>query len=83
MDMVKDVNGVSTCTYRNYTGVKIKIEFHCLTCKSTIVFRHKKQYSHSFWEGYFICRGCKKEVNYYSDDWNKTEIHEPNQLSLF
>lgn len=82
-DLVKTVNNISTCTFRSYDGSKVKAEFKCLDCSCQILYRHKIDYKLSFWEGSLVCRNCKKEVNYYSDDWIKTIITEPFQANLF
>lgn len=82
MDLVKNINNVSTCIYKDYTGEIIKQEFKCIECNNTLLYRHKRQYGLSFWEGNFVCLKCKKEINYYSDDWIKTNL-SVKQLELF
>ena len=83
MDIIKLINGVSTVIFTSYDGVKTKNEFRCLNCGCTRIYAHKRDYGCSFWEGHRHCIKCKKEVDYYSDDWVRSEIPTPTQGTLF
>jgi hypothetical protein len=69
--------------YWSYTGSKVEKTFNCLDCGFDKCYRPKKQYGHSFFEGFFKCCKCQKEINYYSDDFIRKELLEPVQLTLF
>lgn len=72
------VNKLKELSYLSYTGEKIFMDFKC-DCGCTNLYRNKKQYHLSFFEGYFICLECKKHHNYYSDSFYKINY----QITLF
>jgi site-specific DNA-cytosine methylase len=64
--------------YTSYCGRYIVTQkFNCLDCGCDKVFRNKRQYHLSFFEGNYNCLNCKKNVNYYSDDF----INSKNPLA--
>jgi hypothetical protein len=70
-------------TYKSYTGAMITQAFKCESCGSESCYRHKSDYGLTYFEGHFHCVGCKKEANYYTDDWQRAERKRTKQLSLF
>lgn len=68
-------------SYVSYDNSTIKHSFLC-DCGSIRLYRPKKQYNHTFFEGFFICVECKKHHNYYSDSF-KVINDKITQLSLF
>lgn len=67
--------------YTCYTGEKMLQVFICKDCGCNKCYRRKRQYGLTFLEGSFICQNCKKEVVYYSDDFERKPII-PDQLQL-
>ena len=73
----------TTTFHLSYTGVKVQQTFKCLDCGFNKCYRPKKQYGLTFFEGFFRCCKCQKELVYYSDDFARKELPEPLQLNLF
>lgn len=68
--------------YLSYTGNFVEIHYQCSDCFSATVYRHKSMYKLTFLEGHFHCIGCKKEVDYTSEDFISKEQKKAIQLTM-